>query len=88
MPPGQEPRSAACGLHAVLANREDIVILDRAEDKAVVLKASRALRDAGRWLLACIESFPIPLEAALWVEDSRRTVAEERAAAWRRKINP
>jgi hypothetical protein len=71
-----------------LANREDIVILDRAEDKAVVLKASRALRDAGRWLLACIESFPIPIEEALWVEDSRRTVAEERAAAWRRKINP
>jgi hypothetical protein len=71
-----------------LANREDIVILDRAEDKAVVLKASRALRDAGRWLLACIESFPIPIEEALWVEDSRRTAAEERAAAWRSKINP
>ena len=49
---------------------------------------ARALRDAGRWLLACIESFPIPIEEALWVEDSRRTVAEERAAAWRRKINP
>jgi hypothetical protein len=46
------------------------------------------LRDAGRWLLACIESFPIPIEEALWVEDSKRTVAEERAAAWRRKISP
>ena len=64
------------------------MILDDAEDKAVGPKTSRALRDAGRWLLACIESFPIPIEEALWVEDSRRTVAEERAAAWRRKINP
>jgi hypothetical protein len=65
-----------------------ILILEGAEDKAVGLKTSRALRGAGRWLLACIESFPIPIEEALWVEDSRRTVAEERAAAWRRKINP
>jgi hypothetical protein len=73
-------------LHAVLPNREEIVILDGAEDKAVGPKTSRALRDAGRWLLQCIESFPIPIEEALWVEDSRRTVAEERAAAWRRKI--
>jgi hypothetical protein len=75
-------------LHAVLPNREGIVILGGAEDKAVGPKTSRALREAGRWLLACIESFPIPIEEALWVEDSRRTVAEERAAAWRRKINP
>jgi hypothetical protein len=51
-------------------------------------KTNRTLRDAGRWLLACIERFPIPIEEALWVEDSRRTVAEERAAAWRRKISP
>jgi hypothetical protein len=75
-------------LHAVLPNREGIVILDGAEDKAVGPKTSRALRDAGRWLLACLESFPIPIEEALWVEDSKRTVAEERAAAWRRKISP
>jgi len=75
-------------LHAVLPNREEIVILDGAEDKAVGPKTSRALRDAGRWLLACIESFPIPIEEALWIEDSRRTVAEERVAAWRRKIRP
>jgi hypothetical protein len=75
-------------LHADLPNRERIVILDGAGDKAVGPKISRALRDAGRWLLACIESFPIPIEEALWVEDSRRTVAEERAAAWRRKISP
>ena len=64
------------------------MILDGAEDKAVGPKTSCALRDAGRWLLACLESFPIPIEEALWVEDSKRTVAEERAAAWRRKISP
>jgi hypothetical protein len=64
------------------------VILEGAEDKAVNPKTSRALRDAGRWLLQCIESFPIPIEEALWVEDSRRTVAEDGAAAWRRKISP
>jgi hypothetical protein len=75
-------------LHAVLPNREEIVILEGAEDKAANPKTSRALRDAGRWLLMCIESFPIPIEEALWIEDSRRTVAEERAAAWRSKISP
>lgn len=64
------------------------MILDGAEDKAGGPMTSRALRDAGRWLLACIESFPIPIEEALWVEDSWRTVAKEKAAAWRRKINP
>ena len=64
------------------------MILDGAKDKAENPKTSRALRDAGRWLLACIESFPIPIEEALWIEDSRRTVAEERAAAWHRKIRP
>ena len=79
---------AACGLHTLLLNREEILILEGGEDKAVGAKTSRALRDAGRWLLACIESFPIPIEEALWVEDSRRTVADERAAAWRRKISP
>src|SRR5258708_38790124 len=87
-PSGQGPRSAACGLHAVLPNREGIVILDGAEDKAVGPKTSRALRDAGRWLLAWIESFPIPNEEALWGEDSRRPVADARAAAWGKKINP
>jgi hypothetical protein len=75
-------------LHTLLPNREEIMILEGGEDKAVGPKTSRALHDAGRWLLACIESFPIPIEEALWVEDSRRTVAGERAAAWRRKISP
>jgi hypothetical protein len=75
-------------LHAVLPNREGIVILEGAKDKAANPKTSRALRDAGRWLLACIESFPIPIEEALWIEGSRRTVAEERAAAWHSKIRP
>ena len=64
------------------------MILEGAGDKAMNPKANRALRDAGLWLLACLERFPIPIEEALWVEDSRRTVAEERAAAWRRKIKP
>ena len=64
------------------------MILDGAEDKAVGPKTNRALRDAGHWLLACIESFPIPIEEVLWVEDSRRTVAYERAAAWRRRSHP
>jgi hypothetical protein len=64
------------------------VILDGAKDQAVGPQTNRALRDAGRWLLACIESFPIPIEEALWVEDSRRTVADERAAAWRRRSHP
>ena len=86
-PSGQGPL-AACGLHADQPNREGILILEGAGDKAMSPKTNRALRDAGRWLLACIESFPIPIEEALWVEDSRRTVAEERAAAWRRKISP
>jgi hypothetical protein len=75
-------------LHALLPNREEIVILDGAEDKAVGTQTNRALRDAGRWLLACIESFPIPIEEALWVEDSRCTVADERVAARRRRIHP
>jgi len=79
---------AACGLHDDQPNREGTVILEGAGNKAMSPKTNRALRDAGRWLLACIERFPIPIEEALWVEDSRRTVAEERAAAWRRKINP
>ena len=70
------------------ADGKETVILEGAGSKAMNPKTSRALRDAGRWLLACIESFPIPIEEALWVEDSRRTVAEERAAAWRRKISP
>ena len=64
------------------------MIVEGAGNKAMNPKTNRALHDAGRWLLACIESFPIPIEEALWVEDPRRTVAEERAAAWRRKISP
>ena len=45
------------------------MILEGAGSKAMNPKTNRALRDAGRWLLACIERFPIPIEEALWVEE-------------------
>ena len=63
------------------------MILEGAEDKAWTPKMSRALRDAGRWLLTCIESFPVPIEEAMWVEEFRHAEAGERTAA-RHKMGP
>jgi hypothetical protein len=63
------------------------MILEGVEDKAVEPRRSRALRDAARWLLACAESFPVPIEEALWVEDFRHAAAGERAVT-RSKLRP
>jgi hypothetical protein len=63
------------------------VIRDGAEDEAASPKISRALRGAGRWLLTCIESFPVPIEEAMWVEDFRHAEAGERPVT-RHKMGP
>jgi hypothetical protein len=34
---------------------------------SIALRVTSAFHEAGRWLLECIESFPIPIEEALWV---------------------
>jgi hypothetical protein len=63
------------------------VIQDGVGDKAVGPKVGRALSGAGRWLLACVESFPVPIEEAMWVEDFRHAAAGERPMA-RSKLRP
>ncbi len=63
------------------------MILESVEDKAVGPKMRRALRDAARWLLACTEGFPVPIEDALWIEDIRHAAAGERAVT-RSKLRP
>ncbi|MCX7363523.1 MAG: hypothetical protein NTV97_16950 [Alphaproteobacteria bacterium] len=39
-----------------------------------------ALGEAGRWLLQCIERFPIPIEEALWIEAYGSSEAARRLA--------
>ena len=41
---------------------------------------STALGKAGRLLLQCIESFPVPIEDALWVQTYGNLDAAERAS--------
>lgn len=41
---------------------------------------SNALSKAGRLLLQCIESFPVPIEDALWVQTYGNLESAERAS--------
>jgi hypothetical protein len=54
-------------LHAFVPNPEESVSRSTGQT-FLSYKMGRAVGDAGRRLLQLIESFPVPIEEALWVE--------------------